>query len=79
MGSDVKKMILKYGECLEFTNSGRTTKASVVCTACGKPIKSDDDLKDVCFSLTKRKTCLFWHVKCTEKVWDSTIKDNKQR
>ncbi len=78
MASDVKKMILRYGACLEFNGAGRTTRASVRCTACGKIIKSDDDLSDVHFSVTKRKTCIFWHGKCTDQVWDSTIKDNKQ-
>ena len=75
---NVKKMILTYGKCLEYDARGRSTKASVRCDGCGKEIKSDDDLKDVQFSLTKRKTCIFWHRKCAGKVWNSLIKDNKK-
>ena len=78
MASDVKKMILRYGKCLEYDAKGRSTRASVRCDGCGKEIKSDDDLKDVQFSLTKRKTCIFWHDKCTGKVWNSLIRDNKK-
>ena len=78
MASDVKKMILRYGACLEFNGAGRTTRASVRCTACGKIIKSDDDLSDVHFSVTKRKTCSFWHRKCAGKVLGNLIKDNKK-
>ena len=78
-GSDTKKMVLRYGACTEFAANGKTTKATVRCTACGKIIKSDDDLSEVHFSVTKRKTCLFWHDKCTDTVWSNTIKDNKQK
>ena len=48
------------------------------CDGCGKIIKSDEDLSDIQFSLTKRKTCIFWHSKCREKVWSNLIKDNKK-
>lgn len=78
MASNVKKMILRYGKCLEYDARGRSTKASVRCDGCGKIIKSDEDLSDIQFSLTKRKTCIFWHGKCTEKVWGNLIKDNKK-
>ncbi len=73
--NNVKKMILKYGYDKHYTGSSmRLVSASAVCTACGKPIKSDDDLADVHYSLTKRKTCLFWHGKCADKIWSSNIK-----
>jgi hypothetical protein len=78
LASDVKKLILKYGKETAYTAGGRTTAATVRCDGCGKEIKSGDDLSDVCFSLTKRKTCIFWHKKCTDKVWSNKIKDNKK-
>ena len=73
MASDVKKMILKYGKCTAYAPNGRTTEAVTRCTGCGEKIKSTDDLTHVHFSLTKRKTCFFWHEGCTEKVWDRRI------
>lgn len=78
MASNVKKIILRYGKCLEFNGRGASTRAVVRCEGCGKEIKSDDDLSAVHFSLTKRKTCLFWHDACMDKVWNSKIKDNKK-
>ena len=78
MASNVKKMILKYGKCTAYAPNGRTTAATVRCDGCGKVIKSNEDLSDIQFSLTKRKTYIFWHGKCTEKVWGNLIKDNKK-
>ena len=49
MASNVKKMILRYGKCLEYDARGRNTKASVRCDGCGKVIKSDEDLSDIQF------------------------------
>lgn len=71
--NDVKKMILKYGKCTAFAPNGRTTAATARCAGCGKEIKSDDDLTNVHFSLTKRKTCIFWHEKCGKNIWSSLI------
>ncbi len=70
---DTKKMILKYGKCTAYDAKGRTTAATALCAGCGKEIKSEEDLTDVHFSLTKRKTCVFWHEKCGKNVWSSLI------
>ena len=78
MASNVKKMILRYGKCLEYDGKGRNTRASVRCDGCGKVIKSDEDLSEIDFSQTKRKTCIFWHRKHAGKVWNSLIRDNKK-
>ena len=71
--SDVKKMILKYGYDKQRTGT-RTTSAKVICQGCGEYISSDDDLTDVQYTISKRKTFTAFHGKCFEKVWDSKIK-----
>lgn len=38
-----------------------------VCPGCGRTIKQSDG--DICYSRTKRKTSVFWHIGCTRKVW----------
>ena len=71
--SEVKKMIRKFGKCTESDARGRTISAHTTCAGCGKRIKSGDDLSKVHFSLTKRKTCVFWHEKCGKDVWSGLI------
>ena len=71
--SDVKKMVLKYG--YDKQRKGlRTVSAKVVCQGCGEEISSDDIPSDLNYSLTKRKTCIFFHGKCYGSVWNSFIK-----
>lgn len=38
-----------------------------ICPGCGREIYRHD--KDICYSRTKRKTSVFWHMGCTGKVW----------
>lgn len=40
-----------------------------VCPGCGGRIKSDDDLSNVEYVRTKRKTDIFFHMGCMNKVW----------
>lgn len=65
--NDVKKMILKYGYDKQF-NGTRTISAKVACQGCGKEISTEDDLSDVGYSLSKRKTFTAFHRKCFGKV-----------
>ncbi len=44
---------------LNYTNN--------TCPGCGKQIKQSDT--NICYSRTKRKTSVFWHIGCTKKVW----------
>lgn len=39
----------------------------VICPGCGKEIKPDDDMWE--YVRTKRKTDIFFHTECMEKVW----------
>lgn len=41
----------------------------VVCPGCGKEIHDDDDLIQVEYVRTKRKTDVFFHTGCMDKVW----------
>ena len=41
----------------------------VVCPGCGKEILPDDNLDNVEYARTKRKTDVFFHTKCIGKVW----------
>ena len=38
----------------------------VICPGCRKPVYPDEDYH---YSVTKRKTIVIWHCKCTNKVW----------
>lgn len=38
----------------------------VICPGCRKPVFPDEDYH---YSVTKRKTVIIWHCKCTNKVW----------
>ena len=71
--SDVKKMVLKYGYDKQYTGT-RTTSAKVVCQGCGEEISSDDIPDDLQYSLTKRKTCVFFHGRCYKAAWNSLIR-----
>lgn len=45
----------------------------VICPGCGKEIKPDDDMGNVEYVRTKRKTDIFFHTECMEKVWKSSV------
>lgn len=45
----------------------------VKCQGCGKDIESDANLTDVEYVKTKRKTELFFHTRCTVKIWEHGI------
>lgn len=38
-----------------------------ICPGCGRQIYQYD--RDICYSRTKRRTSVFWHIGCTKKVW----------
>lgn len=42
----------------------------VVCPGCGKVISEDADLGEVEYVRTKRKTDVFFHRACMDKVWN---------
>ena len=58
MTDEAKKKILKK-------QSGNVT-----CPGCGEKITENDDLKKVEYVRTKRKTDLFIHTSCVNKVWN---------
>lgn len=41
----------------------------VICPGCGKAIRPDDDMSKVEYVRTKRKTDVFFHTECMDKVW----------
>lgn len=43
------------------------------CQGCGKEIRSDEDLSDVEYVETKRRSKLFFHRACSYKVWKRGI------
>ena len=55
-----KSMIEKYVE---------KHQGPVICPGCRKIIHEDDELKTVEYVKTKRKTEIFFHRECYEKVW----------
>lgn len=38
-----------------------------ICPQPGQMIKQSDT--NICYSKTKRKSSVFWHIGCTKKVW----------
>ncbi len=44
-------------------------KSPVICPGCGKTIYPDDDLRCVEYVRTKRRTDVFFHRECMDKVW----------
>ena len=42
---------------------------TVICTGCGKEIKPDDYLGNGEYVRKNRKTDIFFHTECMEKVW----------
>ena len=45
---------------------------AVCCSACGKELLTMD--QNICFTVTRRKTVVFWCADCEQSVWDSKIK-----
>lgn len=41
----------------------------VVCPGCGKTIYESDDMSEIEYVRTKRRTDVFFHRKCMNKVW----------
>lgn len=56
MDKTKKKIICQHG-------------GKVVCPGCGKEIRDDDDLSKVEYVRTKRKTDIFFHTACMDRVW----------
>ena len=59
----------RYDECTEKKRIESHWDHPVICPGCGKEIKPDDDMGNVEYVRTKRKTDIFFHTECMEKVW----------
>ena len=70
---EVKKMIIKYSDRKTYSNSGKVTSAKVRCQGCGEWIGMDDDLSDLEYAETKRKTCFFFHTGCMNRIPENRI------
>ncbi len=70
---DIFSMMKKFGKVRK--SEGKIIEVSVICTVCGKKITcgNANDVHDVEFSMTKRKTPVFVHSKCVPDVWNSKI------
>ena len=74
MTSDTKRVILAYSAPQNVVLRGnKKITGRIRCAGCGKWISSDDDLSDVGYSVTKRKTASVFHNKCFSKVWNMLI------
>lgn len=47
-----------------------THRSVVICPGCGMEIRKTDDMSNVEYVRTKRKTDVFFHTGCMEKVWN---------
>lgn len=47
----------------------RRNGSAVICPGCGNKISESEDLSKVEYVRTKRKTDVFFHTACVEKVW----------
>lgn len=47
----------------------RSHRSPVMCPGCGKVISEEEDLSKVEYVRTKRKTDVFFHTECMDKVW----------
>lgn len=65
---ELRKYIRKHGKYK--CGKGRTAEYAVVCTACGKEIRSTEEAG---MSITKRHSALFWHLGCQGRVWNSKM------
>ena len=68
----IKSMMKKYGT-KRLGRNGKVTGADVICTACGKKVSFDgaEEIPEIEFVLTKRKTALFVHAECAKNVWNT--------
>ena len=69
---ELKTLMKKYGH-KHYGRAGRITGADVICTACGKKVSFDgaEEIPEIEFVLTKRKTALFVHAECAKNVWNT--------
>lgn len=44
-------------------------RSPVTCPGCGKAIAEEEDMSKVEYVRTKRRTDVFFHTECMEKVW----------
>ncbi|MDY5663078.1 MAG: hypothetical protein SPF46_01265 [Blautia sp.] len=47
-----------------------THRSAVICPGCGMEIRKTDDMSNVEYVRTKRKTDVFFHTGCMGKVWN---------
>lgn len=69
---EMKSLMKKYGH-KHYGKAGRITGADVICTVCGGKISFDgtEEIPEMEFVITKRRSALFVHSKCTGDVWNS--------
>ena len=58
--------------------AGKITDAKVKCTGCGKWISITDDLDQVSYAKTKRKTIHFFHIACLQNIWNMALPDESR-
>ena len=66
---NVAARIKAVGEPTGTRTKNRTTVHKVRCQGCGKEILSDEDMSKVEYVRTKRRTDVFFHRECMDKVW----------
>lgn len=47
----------------------RKQTGEVICPGCQEEIRDSDNLSEVEYIRTKRKTDIFFHTKCFDKIW----------
>mgnify|MGYP007090612617 CR=1 FL=1 len=70
---DKAALIRKTGECTTRTDTLGRTVCRVKCQGCGEYIFSDDNLEEVEYVKTKRRSELFFHSRCMDDVWKHGI------
>lgn len=70
---DIAARIRATGIETGSTDSKDRQICSVKCQGCGNIIRSSDDLTNVEYVKTKRKTDLFFHKECADQVWKHGI------
>ena len=58
-----QKIIAKYNK----------TEQKVFCQGCGKEIRENANLSDVQYVRTKRKSDIFFHTGCMDRIWKRKI------
>lgn len=72
MNSDAKKIIKRYGYCERMQQGKIPGLYSVPCQGCGKKITTEDP-GEIGYVVTKRRSTLFWHKECEDRIDDNRI------